>query len=140
MSTASIELPGEGERLRDIIAFLQEFWRAEGLQEEESLSFELSVEELFMNVSMHGTADVATPPRVSVSLSRDGDQVELVFRDQGQRFDPLSLPPPDLSDDIDSVKVGGLGIFLLREMMDEVEYRFEDGWNCLRIAKRVAAA
>lgn len=138
MSITSIELSGESKRLREIIAFLQAFWRAEGLQEEEALPFELSVEELFMNVSMHGTADAATPPRVSVSVSRDGDQVELVFRDQGQRFDPLSLPPPELSDDIDSVKVGGLGVFLLKEMMDEVEYRFEDGWNCLRIAKRVA--
>ena len=137
MSEASIELGSEGEKLEEVINFLQEFWRAEGLPEETAYPFTLSLEELFVNVSMHGTTDAAHPPRVKVSLRRDGDQVELIFSDQGTPFDPLSLPPPNLSDDIDERQVGGLGIFLIKEMMDEVEYRHEDGWNCMRIAKRI---
>ena len=138
MSAATIELPGEADRLGEITAFLQDFWRTEGLPEEEAFPFELSLEELFMNVAMHGTTDAAMPPRVSMSLDRQGDTVEMVFRDEGTPFDPLSLPPPDLDEDIESRKVGGLGVFLVREMMDEVEYRLEDGRNCMRIAKRLS--
>lgn len=139
MSEASIELPGEAARLGEITAFLQAFWQSEGLPEDEAFPFELSLEELFMNVAMHGTSDAASPPRVRMSLNRCVDRVELVFRDEGSPFDPLSLPPPDLSEDIESRRVGGLGVFLVREMMDEVEYRLEDGWNCMRIAKRLSA-
>ena len=138
MSEAHIELSGESERLGEVIGFLQEFWQSGQLPEEAAFPFELSLEELFMNVAMHGTADPAKPPGVSVSLKRRGDSVEMVFRDEGIPFDPLSLPPPNLSDDLDSRGIGGLGVYLVREMMDEVEYRHEDGRNCLRVCKRIA--
>lgn len=137
MSEAGIELGSQSEELEKVIGFLQEFWRSEGLPEEAAYPFTLALEELFVNVSMHGTTDAAHPPRVKVTLRRLDDRVELVFQDGGTAFDPLSLPPPNLSDDIEERGVGGLGIFLIKEMMDELEYRHEDGWNCLRLAKRI---
>lgn len=140
MSEADIELDGRSEQLGEVTAFLHDFWRAEGLPEAAAFPFELSLEELFMNVAMHGTADPGSPPRVRVCLRRDGDRVELNFRDRGTPFDPLTLPSPDLSDDLDARTVGGLGVFLVREMMDEVEYRREDGWNSLRVARRISPA
>lgn len=139
MSEASLELGSQSEKLEEAIGFLQQFWQSEGLPEGADYPFTLALEELFVNVSMHGTTDATHPPRVKVTLRRQDDQVELVFRDEGTPFDPLSLPPPNLSDDIEERGVGGLGIFLIKEMMDDLEYRHEDGWNCLRLAKRVGA-
>ena len=138
MSEGSLELPGEGERLGELLAFLHAFWRSQGLPEGEAFPFELSLEELFMNVAMHGTADASSPPQVRIDLHRCGDQVELLFQDRGIPFDPLSLPTPDLTEGVETRQVGGLGVFLVREMMDEVEYSFKDGWNCMRLAKRLA--
>lgn len=140
MTPQRLELTGESARLDEAIAFLQCFWRSEGLPEEGAFAFELALEELFMNVAMHGTVDSARPPRVNVSLSRKGDRVELIFLDEGTAFDPLALPEPDLNADIDARKVGGLGVFLLREMMDEVDYHQEGGWNRIRAAKRVSGS
>ena len=140
MSEADIELEGRSEHLGTVTAFLHAFWRAEGLPEDAVFPFELSLEELFMNVAMHGTDDPGSPPTVHLRLRHERDRVEVIFRDRGTAFDPLTLPPPELSDDVDARTVGGLGVFLVREMMDEVDYRHEDGWNSLRIAKHVSPA
>ncbi len=53
------------------------------------------------------------------------------FRDQGIAFDPLSLPPPDLNSPLSERKIGGLGVFLIRKMINEVRYRRDGDQNVL---------
>jgi anti-sigma regulatory factor (Ser/Thr protein kinase) len=57
--------------------------------------------------------------------------------DDGRPFDPLALPPPDLSLDIKDRPIGGLGIFLLRKLADEIHYEWRDGRNRLTLEKRM---
>jgi serine/threonine-protein kinase RsbW len=68
-------------------------------------------------------------------LSQQGDLVSMEISDDGIPYDPLTAPPPDLESDLDDRPVGGLGVFLIRELMDSVSYRFEDGRNHLLVTK-----
>jgi len=55
---------------------------------------------------------------------RDNDFV-VTIRDRGKPFDPSSVPPPDLEADLDKRRIGGLGIYLMRKLMDDVNYSFD---------------
>ncbi len=61
-----------------------------------------------------------------------------MIEDDGIAFDPLIAPPPDLDSDIEDRPIGGLGVYLVKEMMDEVEYARADGRNRVTLVKNVA--
>jgi anti-sigma regulatory factor (Ser/Thr protein kinase) len=118
--------------------FLKEFWAAARLPPAESAKFELALEEVFMNVVMHGTPGAGTQVEVSVTLCDDG--LTLMVADDGPAFDPLLLPAPDVAASLEDRKVGGLGVFLVRQMMDAVNYQRVAARNELRMRKRLTAA
>jgi serine/threonine-protein kinase RsbW len=98
--------------------------------------FELALEEIFMNVVMHGSRP-GIAPRVEVSLSLVSDAVTMTVEDDGPQFDPLSLPPPDVTASLSDRRVGGLGVFLMRKIMDTISYARIAGRNQLRMSKRL---
>jgi len=66
------------------------------------------------------------------------DEFVVTIRDKGEPFDPCSVPPPDLEADLDKRKVGGLGIYFIRKMMDEVSYDFDaEKGNKLTMRKKL---
>ncbi len=130
-------VPSDAAQLAAVTQFLQEFWRAAGLPPAEAATFELALEEIFMNVVMHGSP-AGREPLIEVSLELCDGEMILSVEDDGPPFDPLSLPPPDVTASLEERRVGGLGVFLVRQMMDEVSYRRTGKRNQLRSSKRVA--
>ena len=98
------------------------------------MSFELALEEIFMNVVLHGSPP-GTLPRVELSLGLADGGVTMTLEDNGSEFDPLTLPPPDLEASLANRRVGGLGVFLVRQMMDAVSYQRVGAHNRLRMSK-----
>lgn len=96
----------------------------------------LALEEVLMNVISHGSRE-SQPANVRVSLSQDDRDVTLEITDDGIAFDPQQAPAPDLESDLDERPVGGLGVFLVQQLMDSVDYRRDAGWNRLVLRKRV---
>ena len=94
----------------------------------------LVLEEIMINVISHGSGD-GRVARVRVNLRQDGDVLRLELSDDGTAFDPLSLPPPDISLDIEDTPIGGLGVHLIRTLMDSVSYRRDGDWNRLLVTK-----
>ena len=132
----SKSVPGQSSALPALNEWLHARWADAGLAPEACFPFELALEELFINVAMHGASpDVV--PQVEVDFTCDGKTVALTVRDDGPAFDPLAAPPPDLDAALDDRPVGGLGIYLVREMMDEVSYERTATQNCLRMAKHL---
>jgi anti-sigma regulatory factor (Ser/Thr protein kinase) len=132
-------VPADPKQLAVLNQFLREFWSAAGLAPAAMQPFELALEEVFMNVVMHGSEPGRTP---WVEVALDGgtaESVAMTVEDDGPRFDPLSLPPPDLSAGLDQRPVGGLGVFLVRQMMDTVSYQRIGARNQLRMTKTLAA-
>ena len=122
-------------QLPALTRFLKEFWSAAGLPPADLMKFELALEEVFMNVVMHGSPGAGTRIDVSVILCDGG--LTLTVEDDGPAFDPLLLPVPNVAASLEERKVGGLGVFLVRQMMDAVRYQRVAARNQLRMTKRL---
>lgn len=114
-------------------------WASAALPPAELPTFQLALEELFLNIAQHGTrADIA-PPTVDLSLEHSGETLTLTLTDDGPPFDPLTLPAPDLTVPLASRKVGGLGVHLVTTLMDSVCYSRCEGRNVLTLSRRLRA-
>lgn len=97
----------------------------------------LAIEELVTNCIKYGYDDAGTHT-IDIVLSVDNQALTMLVIDDGHAFDPLAAPSPDLSLEIADRPIGGLGIHLLRELSDDVQYERRDGTNRLTLIKRIA--
>jgi len=100
------------------------------------LQMNLALEELVTNIIMHAQ-ETEPAPEIRLHLWVDSGALRAELTDTAAPFDPLSVPPPDLSGAIEERSVGGLGIHLVRSLMDEVTYRRADGRNRTLLVKRL---
>lgn len=94
----------------------------------------LVVEELMMNIIAHGS-DGVNVPHIRIHLAQQDGTLMMEVADDGVAFDPLQTPSPDLDASLDERAIGGLGVHLIRGLMDSVSYRREGGWNRLSATK-----
>ena len=101
---------------------------------DESLQFKirLCVEEVEENILCYSGSTW-----VELSFVKLGDKLTIGFRDGGVEFDPLAKDDPDITAPIDERPMGGLGIFLCKQMMDSLEYRFENRCNIFNMTLNV---
>ncbi len=93
----------------------------------------LVLDELSVNIVNYG----GETSEIEVSLAADAEVVRVEISDDGRPFDPLTeAVEPDIDAPLEDRPVGGLGIHLVREMMDELHYSREDGRNRLAMVKR----
>jgi anti-sigma regulatory factor (Ser/Thr protein kinase) len=122
--------------LAALTRFVASFWTEAKLPAAASYPFELALEEVFVNIVSYAT-DPARPGRVTVAFASAPDHVRMTISDDSAAFDPLSLASPDTSGELEERRVGGLGIHLIRTMMDEVTYRHEANQNHLTMIKHL---
>lgn len=96
---------------------------------------ELAIEEIFVNIASYAYPSGGGDVTIAADVSGDPKTLTVVFQDSGTPFDPLAKPDPDISIPIEQRRIGGLGIFLVKDNMDDVTYRFADGKNILTIKK-----
>ena len=137
MKTAHWQLPGDAGQLPDAITFLQSFWEEAELPVALGFTFELALEEVFLNVALHG-ADSSRVPSVALELTASDTEVVLIVADDARPFDPLTLATPDIAAALEDRTIGGLGVHLVRQMMDTVSYTYEAGHNRLRMTKHLS--
>ena len=118
----------------EVSAWLEEVMLGSGFTEEAILDTQLAAEEAITNVIVHGYKEPGGEIVITCHVSSDHIKIEI--GDTAPRFDPLSIPEPELESTIEKRTIGGLGIFLIRQVMDEVSYRYENGKNILVLTKR----
>ena len=116
-----------------LIEWVEERCQEAGLGGELTFKFMLAIEEAVTNVVSYAFAERPPPHRIRVRLDIDDERCAAEVVDNGRPFDPSAAPPPDLTGSIEERGAGGLGIHLIRNMVDRVEYRRKDGQNRLRI-------
>jgi anti-sigma regulatory factor (Ser/Thr protein kinase) len=131
-----IELKNDLGEIGRLAAELELFCDQEELPVKTCLELNLVLEELVTNTISYGYSDHLSH-LIRVDLQRQDDRVKVTIEDDGAEFNPLEAPPPHMSEDIDDLEPGGLGIHLVRELTDEAEYSREDGYNRLVLIKVV---
>jgi anti-sigma regulatory factor (Ser/Thr protein kinase) len=129
-------VPSDAAQLPALTQFLQEFWSASRLPPAQAFPFELALEEVFINVAKYGSP-AGTSLWVEVSLALAPNGLTMTIEDNGPLFDPLALPPPDVTASLAERPIGGLGLFLVQKLMDAVSYDRVGTHNRLRMTKRV---
>ena len=118
---------------------IAEVWAEHGLPAELEGDVNLALEEMLANVILHGYPDRAAH-QITVSLETQEGEVQVAIEDDGVPFNPLEVPEANLSGSLESRPIGGLGIHLVRSLMDRLEYAREGDRNHLTMSKRVTAA
>jgi serine/threonine-protein kinase RsbW len=108
---------------------------AEGIADELRYKVMLALEEAVTNVINHAFADVPPPHRIRVRLDITDRLFAAEVIDNGRVFDPTTAPDPDLTLPLERRTPGGLGIHLMRNVMDRLHYRHEGSSNTLRLEK-----
>jgi len=107
------------ENLAVIGDFITETMKQFGI-EQETFQVQLAVDEACTNIIQHAYSD-ESEKSIRVLCSMSGNDLVIQIRDWGKPFDPNSVPPPEIEAELER-KLGGLGMFLMRQMMDEVRY------------------
>jgi len=136
--TSNLQLPAELEHLPTFLDHVRQAAEAAGLADAHGTRLELAVEEALVNVFNYAYTGQNHPGAVTcqVIVEEEGLTVEII--DEGPPFDPLARPDPDTTLDLDQRQPGGLGIFMIQKLADEVGYRREDSRNVLMIRMRKA--
>lgn len=124
------------EQLGTIRDFVAQEGHKLGLDGQELYALQLAVDEACANVVLHGYGGEGGVLEISIDAIADGIQVTM--RDWGRAFDPQAVPVPDITAPIEQRKLGGLGLYFMRSLMDEVRFEFDAGnGNTLTMVKRL---
>ena len=125
-----LEVSNDRSELAHISAAVEEMGEQENWSPGLAFKVNLALEEFVLNVMTHGYHEGLDD--IAVTLTSDDEAVTIEIRDDGLPFDPLNdAPAPDLGAAVEDRKIGGLGIHLVLEMMNQVDYVRESDNNCL---------
>ena len=98
------------------------------------MQIDVVIDEIFGNISYY-----ADGGKASVQAGIEKGMIVLVFIDQGIPYNPLENKDPDITLNLEEREIGGLGIYMVKKIMDEVSYEYMDGQNILRMRKSLSS-
>ena len=132
---AELSLWADYSHLSSIRRFVTEVGEDFGIPERELYELTLAIDEACTNVIEHGYHGVGG--KIEIQIQALNGSVQVVIRDWGEPFDPESVPTPDVTAPLEERPMGGVGLFLMRKVMSEVQFAFDpQGGNTLTMTKR----
>jgi serine/threonine-protein kinase RsbW len=143
MDTRRLSVPATDEGIRAALDALEALVVAHGLSKAVTWPVEVALDEVLANVVRHGLAGRGDDAQVDLELSLDPEVepplCEMLVVDDGPEFDPLAQSDADTTLPLEDRPIGGLGITLVRRLMDGAEYERREGRNHLRLRRRLVA-
>ena len=131
----SVQFSAKFEYLDEIRDFVGDIARAGGFGDKDIYNIQLAADEAASNIIEHAYEGVSNG-LLELSCEVKNGSIIIIMVDHGESFDPSAIPMPDLKADLSERKIGGLGIFLMRKLMDEVHYESKSTVNILTMIKR----
>ena len=133
----SIVVPATGEAPGSVTDFVVDELTRHDCPQKALFQIEVAIEEIVVNIVSYAELSDGEGVEVRCEVLDDPLRVVLQFLDSGVPFDPLASDDPDISPEALSEREGGLGIFMVKNMMDDVSYAYEGGKNTLTILKNL---
>jgi anti-sigma regulatory factor (Ser/Thr protein kinase) len=128
-----ISLPAGLNNLAALISPVKDSAVQQGISQKRVMEIELALEETLINIINHAYG--GNPGDIEIGCYRtDNNRFVMEIADSGPPFDIFSTKEPDLSADIADRQVGGLGVYIIKQLMDEVTYQRSDTHNILTLA------
>ncbi|HPZ42565.1 MAG TPA: SpoIIE family protein phosphatase [Bacillota bacterium] len=132
----SMQLKNDLSEIESINRHIEEFGETNQLPPDVIFNLNLSLEEIFVNIVSYGYED-ENEHFVKISMSLVDNELVVKVEDDGREFNPLELPEPDLEQKLEERPIGGLGIHLVRNLMDELDYKRTHNKNILTMKKKI---
>jgi serine/threonine-protein kinase RsbW len=110
------------KNLEEISDYVTDYAKQAGLNETQVYAVQLAVDEASTNIIEHGYGQEC-PSRIDITCDVQEDGLKVVIYDDAEPFNPETISEPEINVSLDEIKPRGLGIFLMRQMMDEVNYQ-----------------
>jgi serine/threonine-protein kinase RsbW/sigma-B regulation protein RsbU (phosphoserine phosphatase) len=137
MGSVEARIPNRREAMTEIAAMIAAFGQEHGLSRGVIHDVSVSLDEVLNNVISYAF-EAGARSEIGVRLQITDGKIIVDVDDGGRPFDPLSAPPPDFTGGLQQRRVGGLGIYFVRNLMDSVEYARVGDRNWLRLKKALA--
>ncbi len=121
------------EKIRDAMENIGAEWR---IDPQTCMSVNLALEEAFTNIVNYAFEN-NDPQEIVVDIKKQDGKLIFVIKDEGRPYDPTKAPEPDTSLPAEDRPIGGLGIFLIRKIMDDVKYQRIEAQNQLTLIKNI---
>ena len=132
----TLTLPNDVQEVPQLAAFIEEVCESNGVDMMTTMQMNLALEEAVVNVMNYAYPE-GTKGYVDISVQTDSSGLTFVISDSGKPFDPTTREEVDTSLPAEQREIGGLGIFLVRKMMDDIKYEYKDGHNILTLRKKL---
>lgn len=130
-----LRVPAKLEGMEEILNFVGSLLEDNGGTPQVRTQMRMAMEELYANVTLY--AYPSGDGWVEIRGSVEDGVATFKIIDSGTPFDPLAKPDPNILLSGEERAIGGLGIYMVKTMVDEVEYEFRDGCNCLTMRKEL---
>lgn len=128
-------LQASADRLEDVQEFVRGELEAAGGSIKAMSQVEIAVEEIYVNIVHYAYPSGDGEAAIRCEIDKEVPKITIQFLDAGTPFDPLAKEDADISLSAEERSIGGLGILMVKKLMDEVTYCYEEGKNILTIVK-----
>ena len=133
----TLSLPARPEAFETLRSWIENIAAELALPTKTGRHLLIAADEIFTNISSYGYPAGDGSANVSVEFDMDDRVLTLTFSDTGVAYNPLEAGEPDIAAPLEDRQIGGLGIFMVRKLMDEVEYRRDGDRNVLILTKKL---
>lgn len=123
------------ENITAVTEFVNELLDSRKCPVKAKTQINIAIDELFGNIANYAYGDSVGIATVRIEFSDSPNGVTVTFIDSGVPFDPLAKDDPDITLSAEERNIGGLGIFMVKKMMDNICYEYRNGNNILSISK-----
>lgn len=134
-TTHSISVQASTEHLAKVRDFVARHATDFGFKKQDVADIRLAVDEAYTNIIKHAYKN-EEHKSVDIELGYNSNEFWIILKDTGNAFDPRNYTKPDVRRKIKEKKRGGVGVYLIRKLMDDVEYSQDSGVNEIRMTKK----
>ena len=125
------------ENAAAVTAFVDGQLEQLGCPAKTQMKVDIAIDELFGNIANYAYTPGIGAVTVRIEVTDDPPAVAITFIDRGVPYDPLAKEDPDITLSAKDRQIGGLGIYMVKKMMDDITYEYKDGQNILKIRKEI---
>ena len=133
-----LKISAQVEKLNEVLAFVDERLERYDCPIKIQTQIDIAVEEIFVNIANYAYTPETGDATIKIGISEDPLEVTISFADSGVPYDPLAKEDPDITLPAEKRPIGGLGIYMVKKSMDNVEYEHKDGMNIFVIRKKLS--
>ena len=138
--STQITLKNRGQNLVDARGSVQEFIKESDFPDSDAGKIVLAIDEALANIVEHAESEDGSVVDVNIEIVANDHEFQVVIKDRARPYDPTKAEAVDLKTHLLSGKKDGLGLHIMRKVMDEIDYRYtEKRENCLTMIRRATA-